>query len=115
VQNRFDLEEWMNLGNLLVREGSLTSGQLSRALDEQERRKSSLLGDLLVELRLCTREEVESALRHKEVLSIPETPKEVRDAQFMLQEAFAKVSKEADRLTEKRSESNMRIKISPDD
>ena len=54
-------------------------------------------------------------MRHKEVLRIPATPKEVRDAQFMLQEAFAKVSKEADRLTEKRSESNMRIKISPDD
>jgi type IV pilus assembly protein PilB len=51
------------LGQLLLAKGSLTVEQLDRALEEQRRSNhQKLLGEILVELRFCTEDEITEAL-----------------------------------------------------
>src|SRR6185503_5342099 len=51
------------LGQLLLGKGLLTQEQLDRALDEQKRSNhQKLLGEILVELRICTEDQITEAL-----------------------------------------------------
>src|SRR3954453_7975511 len=53
------------LGQLLLSMGLLKPEQLERALDEQKRSNhQKLLGEVLVELRLCTEDQITEALAH---------------------------------------------------
>jgi hypothetical protein len=58
------------IGQVLVAQGALTAVQLADALAEQRRRASSgspvRLGELLVEMRLISREELTRALAQRE-------------------------------------------------
>lgn len=112
----FDLDGWSNLGNVLLRRGSLTQAQLERALEEQARRTGQRLGDLLVELKLCDREEVEAAAHEQEMHRLPAPSAETEAAQQTLRAAFAKVNREADRLSERRTRSGVTmLSISPEE
>lgn len=115
MKNGFDFDEWTNLGNILLRRGSLTQKQLERALEEQARRQGLRLGDLLVELKLCDRDEVEAAVDEQELHRMPPPSQEAQAAQVMLRSAFAKVQGEADRLSRRRSRSSVTLKISPEE
>ncbi len=111
-----NLNEWTNLGNVLMRRGSITQKQLERALKEQARRSGQRLGDLLVELKLCDREEIEAALDEQELHRMPSPSNEVLTAQETLRAAFAKVHHETKRLTDRRAKSGITIlKFSPED
>jgi len=51
------------LGQLLLDKGLVKPEQLERALDEQRRSNhQKLLGEVLVELRLCTEDQITEAL-----------------------------------------------------
>ena len=108
-------EDWTAIGNILLRRGSLTKRQLERALALQKAQRSRTLGDLLIELKLCDREEVLDALHEQEIHRIPpETHRATMAAQETLRLAFAKVELEAKRLEKRRSESVV-LKISPEE
>ena len=113
----FDFDSFTTLGKILVRRGVLTERQLARALEEQGRRRNSPLGDLLVELRLCDREEINEAIHEQDLARLPpETHKATHAAQETLRVAFAKVEREADRLTARRRDSGVLVlPISPDE
>jgi hypothetical protein len=99
-----------------MRRGSLTQKQLERALEEQARRSGQRLGDLLVELKLCDREEIEAAVEEQELHRMPSPSNEVVTAQETLRAAFAKVHHETRRLTERRTQSGITgLKFSPED
>src|SRR5438876_4758536 len=51
------------LGQLLLAKGLISQEQLDRALDEQRRSNhQKLLGEILVELRICTEDQITEAL-----------------------------------------------------
>src|SRR5215203_7260554 len=53
------------LGQLLLNKGLIKPEQLERALEEQRRSNhQKLLGEVLVELRLCTEDQITEALAH---------------------------------------------------
>src|SRR5215203_7178849 len=53
------------LGQLLLAKGLLSQEQLDRALDEQRRSNhQKLLGEILVELHICTEDQITEALAH---------------------------------------------------
>lgn len=111
----FSLEDWSNLGNVLVRRGVITKMQLQRAIYEQRKRRKTKLGELLVELRLCSPCDIEDALREQDSQRIPEPSVELHAAQELLANAFAKVTRQVDRVTERSRRGTLELAISPDE
>jgi|RhiMethySRZTD1v2_1073278.scaffolds.fasta_scaffold377224_4 hypothetical protein len=56
-------DSWIPLGKILRQQGSLTMGQLMDLLQEQANAPSMRMGDLAVQLDLCTQADLERALR----------------------------------------------------
>lgn len=56
-------DSWIPLGKILRQQGSLTMGQLMDLLQEQANSPSVRMGDLAVQLGLCSAADVERALR----------------------------------------------------
>ena len=56
-------DSWIPLGKILRQQGSLTMGQLMDLLQEQANAPSMRLGDLAVQLGMCTPVDLERALR----------------------------------------------------
>jgi len=56
-------DSWIPLGKVLRQQGSLTMGQLMDLLQEQANAPSMRLGDLAVQLGMCTPVDLERALR----------------------------------------------------
>jgi hypothetical protein len=105
------------LGEILIRNGHLTRAQLRRALGEQTRRHRSGLGDLLVELRLCSRSEVEEAMIEQASALPPGTREATKRATETLSAAFLMLRREVEELERKpRSEERgvLRVAISPE-
>jgi len=111
-----DYEGFTAIGEILVRRGILTERQLSRALMEQKKRQKSSLGDLLVELKICDRQEVDGALQEQFMSRLPpSTFSATTEAREMLSAAFAKVEYEFGRLEKKHSGTKvLALKISGD-
>ena len=112
----FDLNEWSNLGNILVRQGAITDHQLERLLVEQGKRRTALLGELAIELQLCSPDNIKQALAEQETHRMPASTDKLQQAQTVLQRAFVAVSQQADRLDERRKTTGViRIAISPEE
>jgi hypothetical protein len=56
-------DSWIPLGKILRQQGSLTMGQLMDLLQEQANSPSLRLGEIAVQLGLCTPADLERALR----------------------------------------------------
>lgn len=56
-------DSWIPLGKILRQQGSISMGQLMDLLQEQANSPTTRLGDLAVQLGMCTQEDVERALR----------------------------------------------------
>ncbi|MBK7643248.1 MAG: hypothetical protein IPJ19_09380 [Planctomycetes bacterium] len=56
-------DSWIPLGKILRQQGSLTMGQLMDLLQEQANSPSMRMGDLAVQLGMCTPADLERALR----------------------------------------------------
>jgi hypothetical protein len=112
-----DYEDFTAIGEILVRRGMLTERQLQRALSEQKKRQKSSLGDLLVELKICDRQEVDSALEEQFMSRLPSsTFSATAEAKEMLAAAFAKVEREFGRMEKKHTgQEILALKISGDD
>jgi len=113
----FDLDEWSNLGNILVRQGTLTDDQLKRLLREQAKRQKTLLGELAVELRMADAEDIERALETQRINRVPAPTDTLQRAQETFSRAFAKLDHQAERLTQKRKTVTgvLKIPFSPSD
>jgi len=74
-QSDFDLTDYFNLGNILVRRGVVTDRQVRKALKLQKKRGGATrLGECLVELGFCDADAVRAALKAQEEQSrgVPE-------------------------------------------
>ena len=109
----FDLEEWNNLGNVLLRHRAITSSQLKRLLDIQKKRRTQRLGELAVELAMCSREDVDRALQEQELHKLPPESESALQAKQILATAMASISQEADRLTAASKRRVLSFPISP--
>ena len=69
--NDFDLREYLNIGNILMRRGVVTDKQVNRAVHLQMKRGGKL-GELLVALGYCGAEDVERALEEQAAHRLPE-------------------------------------------
>jgi len=99
----FDLDEWNNIGNILVRRGSLTKKELNSILVEQNRRSGEMFGELAIEMGLIDADILESALHEQKIHRIPQQSSNSIEARKILAIAFASVSKEVDRMSERRA------------
>lgn len=110
---KFNLDEWSNVGNLLLRRGAITQLQLERALKEQSDRKAVKLGELLIELKICSPEDIEAALHEQRMHRLPVPSQETEAGTSRMRAAFARVERETNRLTERRRKSTIELEISP--
>lgn len=111
---RFDLDTWNNLGNVLLRRGSISEGQLKRLVAEKKRREDELIGQLAVELRFCTSDEIEDALAEQGLYKVPPPAPSLKAAQTSVQVALQKMEAATDGLTKRRTTSTLiRLDISP--
>lgn len=103
----------------LLDAGAITKRQLKRATDELSRRRNATLPEVLVDMQLVERAEVQAA---KLALMATQKPAESTaslQARQVLSMAFRSVSREVERLEKRAAEEPKRgvqtMRISPDD
>lgn len=94
----FNLDEWNNLGNILVRRGSISRRQLKIILAEQTRRTNLKIGDVAVELGYVSRDVIDAALAEQACYRLPEESQTSKDATSILTKALASVRLEVDKM-----------------
>ena len=107
--NGFDFDEYTNIGNILLRRKSLTSRQLQRAVDHQGGQK---LGDVVVDLGLCTRAEVDAAMSEQRSARGINGSDAVERARATMRAAISRVGTQTKRLA--KHTTLIEIPISPE-
>ena len=114
----FDLDEWSNLGNILVRMGELTGRQLARAMTEQSRRhgvgKTCQLGKVVVDMGFCEAAAIDAALVEQKRHRAPVEKPAHAEALARVYAAFDSTS-DAVKELQKESRGVMHLKISPNE
>jgi hypothetical protein len=103
MPDRFDLDTWNNLGNVLLRRGSIDSGQLKRLVATQKIRENRMIGQLAVDLHFCTEAEIEEALEEQGLYRVPPPDPAFKAAHDRIEMALQKVEEAADGLTRERT------------
>lgn len=115
------LEETTRFGRTLVRLGHINEDQLANVLEEQRARTNGVtpkLGDIAIEMGICTQDEVEEALEHQGAWRGPELQSKSEEALGWMQEQARAVSHMADdfqKVARKTKTATMTVvKVSPE-
>jgi hypothetical protein len=110
----FDLLDYMNLGNILVRRGSVKPKQVKKAL-ERQKRLGGRLGENLVALGYCSAEDVSFALKAQEQRELPESKTDgALERLEAAIESFEESGKKLSKLSARKKEGKIVIDLGDD-
>lgn len=112
IANGFDFDAYTSLGQILQRRGAVTHRQLERAAKAAEK-AGKRIGDMLIDMGLCTREEVIEAVEEQNKIR-PAPCDESAGALQRLSLSLERAGDAADNLKKTTTQKIHILKISPD-